>query len=120
MIVGALETLEALVTLLTRLGLVYEWMEELLFPAMAHLAVLEAFAALFVTSDEGAALPILTQIYLVGEQVRAAPEVLEVVGVHALRLVVLLVEGTPLGLEIEHVEVKVRLGGDAELRLLTP
>lgn len=118
-IVGTLKTLEALVALLTRLGLVHEWMEELLFPAVAHLAMLEAFAALFVAGDESTALPILTQIDLVAEQVWAASEILEVVGVHALSLVVLLIEWAPLRLEVEHVVVKVRLNRHAKL-LLAP
>jgi hypothetical protein len=38
---------------------------------------------------------------------RFSPEVLPVVGVITLGLVVFFVEGTPLSLEIEHVEISI-------------
>jgi uncharacterized membrane protein len=55
--VGAFKTFEAFL-LFTRLRLVYERMELLLFPTMAVCAFLKSLTALGVASDEGAALPV--------------------------------------------------------------
>lgn len=106
MIVGAFWPFEAL-ELLAGKGLVHKGVKLLLLPAVAMLAALEALAPLLVAGDEGAALPVLAQLDLVSEEVRAPAEVLKVVCVHTLRLVVLMVERTPLRLEEEHVKVKV-------------
>ena len=113
MVEGALEAFKALGAFLASDGLVDERVKLLLLPAMAVGADLEKLAALLVASDKGAALPMLAQVDFVGEEVRSAAEVLEVVGVNALRLVVLVVEGTPLSFEKVDVEVEVGFGGEA-------
>jgi hypothetical protein len=52
-------------------------------------------------------LPVLADFYLVPKQVWAPSEVLEIMRVNALCLVVVMVERTPLGLEVEHEEIEV-------------
>ena len=74
---------------------------------MAKPACLQLFAAFFIRSDEGAALPVLADFHLVVEEVRSPAEVLEVVSVDTLGLVVLVVKGTPLSFEVEHEEIVV-------------
>ena len=107
--VRALETFETF-GLLARLRLVHERMEELLLPTMALTAPLQALATFFVARDEGATLPVLAQVDVIGEQVGPSAEILKVVRVHALSLVVVVVKWTPLCLEVEHVEVEVGAG----------
>lgn len=104
--VRAFEALEALL-FLAGLRFVHERVELLLLPAVAELALLESLAAFFVARDESARLPVLTELRFVPEEVWFTPEVLEVMCVNALCLVMLVVEGTPLGLEEEHVELVV-------------
>ena len=67
-------------------------------------------APFFVLTNEGARLPILTKFMsIVVKDVRLSSEVLPVVSVVALSLIVLLVERTPLCLEIELVVVGILL-----------
>ena len=94
----------------TRLGLVEQWVVLLLFPAMAVMAAGHALAPLVVLGNEGPWSPVLAvDAAVVREEVGLPSEVLPVVSVDALSLVVLLVVWTPLGLEVEHVEVSVLL-----------
>lgn len=65
--------------------------------------------AFFVARDERAALPVLTQGHLVGEQIWSAAEILEIMSVYTLRFVMFLVEWAPLSLEVKHVEVEIWL-----------
>lgn len=108
MIVGTLKAFEALL-LVARLRLVDQGMELLLFPAVAKSAGLESLAPFSVAGDERATLPVFAKFDFVVKEIRSAAEVLEVVGVDALGLVVLVVERTPLCLEVEHVKVEVNL-----------
>ena len=108
MIVWTLKAFEAFL-LLTWHRLICQGMELLLLPAMTVLALVEPLAALLIAGDKGATLPVLTEFNLVVKQVRSPPEVLEIVCVDTLGLVMLMVEGTPLCLEVEHVEVEVTL-----------
>ena len=84
-------------------------MVNLLFPAVTVRAESLQRAPLVVVSDESPSLPILAEIArLVVEEVGLAPKILPVVRVNTLRLVVLIVkEGAPLSLEVEHVEFLV-------------
>lgn len=79
----------------------------MLFPAVTVTAGLQALAAFIVRSDERAALPILTNLHLIAKEIRTTAEILEVVRVHALSLVVFMVEGTPFGFEVEDEEIEV-------------
>lgn len=106
MIKGAFKPLKTL-HLVTWDGLVHQRVELLLLPSVAVCAVLKALAALFVASDEGAALPIFTKLRVIPEERGLTPEVLEVMRVHALRLVMLVIVGAPLSLEIEQVKIEV-------------
>ncbi len=101
-----LESFEALL-FLAGLGLVDERVELLFLPPMAELAGLQALAPLLVAGYESTALPVLAEFGIISEQVGFPPVVLEVVGIHALGLVVVVVVGTPLGLEVKYVKVKV-------------
>lgn len=105
-VVGTFRAFEALL-LLARHSLVDHWMELLLFPAMAISACAQLGTTLLIASDKGPALPIKTQLHLVVKQVRPPPEVLEIMGIEALGLVMLVIKGAPLSLEVEHVEVVV-------------
>jgi hypothetical protein len=80
----------------------------LLFPSVTVDARGLEDAAFFIVADEGLSLPVLARREsIVFEYLRLSPEVLPVVGIVALSLIVLLVEGTPLSFEVEHVEVEV-------------
>lgn len=105
-------TLKTLKTLLffARLCLIYQWVKLLLFPPVAERTFFQAFAALFVASDEGARLPVLAKFGIISEKIGFTPEVLEIVCVNALCLVMLMVVGTPFRLEIENVKVVVLIG----------
>lgn len=85
-------------------------MELLFLPTMAERTSFQAFAALFVASDEGTGLPIFAELGVVSEEVGFTPEVLEIMCVNALCLVMLMVVGTPLSLEVEYVKVVVLVG----------
>ena len=101
-----LESLKAL-AFFACLRLVHQRMELLFFPSVTVVARLEPFAALIVWSNEGPALPVLTYFDFVLEQVRAASEVLEVVGIDTLSFVVVVVERTPFSFKVEHKKVEV-------------
>lgn len=113
MIVGALDpslTMSNIssnvLQVLTRHGFVEHGMVLLFFPSMAAGAACLLGATFVVFSYECAWLPILTNLVrIVVVDVGLSSEVLPIVRIHALRLVVLLVEWAPLSLEIEHVKV---------------
>ena len=80
----------------------------LLLPAVAVAACGLVRAALVVLGDERASLPVGAQLLaIIAEDVGLAPEVLPVVRIDALCLVVFFVERAPLGLEVEHPEVRI-------------
>lgn len=87
--------------------LVHERVVDLLFPAVRARTEGLQRTTLVVVADESATLPVLTQLlWVVVKEVRLAAEVLPVVGVNALRLVVLSrQERAPLRLEVEHEEL---------------
>lgn len=70
-------------------------------------AGLQASAALIVARDECTGLPILAKLNFVAKQIWSPSKVLKIVSVYALRLVVVVVEGAPLGFEIKDVEVEI-------------
>ena len=76
---------------------------------MTMLALLESFATLFVACDESSRLPIKTELNFVFEEVGPTTKVLIVVGIDALSFIMVVVERTPLGLEVKHEEVEVIL-----------
>lgn len=108
MIIGAFEAFETLL-LVTGLCFVDQGVELLLFPAMAEPASLQALAPFRVAGDKGAALPVFAKLHLVVKEIGSAAKVLKIVRIDTLGLVVLVVEGAPLSLEVEHVEVEVDL-----------
>ena len=65
-------------------------------------------ASLVVLGDECTWLPVLAELVaVVIKNVGFSPKVLPVVGVDTLCLVMLFVEGTPLCLEIEQIEISI-------------
>jgi hypothetical protein len=86
-------------------------MELVFFPPVREWAVLKPLAPLFVAGDEGATLPIDTELRSILEEVWLAAEVLEVMRIHALGFVMLVVVGTPLSLEVEDIEVEISDSG---------
>jgi len=62
-----------------------------------------------VASDEGARLPVLAELNIVLKKVGSPPEVLVVVSIKTLSLVVVMIEGTPLRLEVGDEELEVGL-----------
>ena len=108
MIVGTLGAARAL-RLRARLRLVEHRMVLLLLPAVAVWAARLQATPLMVLSYERARLPVGAGFSRVIENVRLASEILPVVRIDALGFVVFLIEGTPLGLEVEHPEVRVTL-----------
>jgi len=109
-IVGALEAFEAFL-LLTWLSLIEQGVKLLLLPSVTVRTGLQPLAALFVARDKGSALPVFTKLDFVLEEVGATAEILEIVGVDALGLVVIMVEGAPLCFEVKLVKVEVLLAG---------
>lgn len=117
MVVAALENISALVQFLvgeflfsvvTKYCFINHWVEDLLFPSVIPTTVCLQWTTFFVLADELARLPSFTGFKrVVFKEVWLAAEVLPVVSVNALRLVVLCVVGTPLGLKVEHEEVLV-------------
>ena len=107
-VVPAQEILGAL-SLLAGQSLVDQRVVNLLFPAVTSGAERLQGTPLVVVPDKGASLPILAQIAgVVVKKMWLSAEVLPVVRVDTLRLVMLIVlKGTPLGLEVVHVEVLV-------------
>lgn len=84
--------------------------ELLLLPAMTEGALVLELAAVLVGSDEVLGVPVRAHLLRVGEHRGFAPVVLPVVRVHAhVSLVVVLSVGAPHSLEVEDVEVHVRL-----------
>ena len=94
-----------------RLSFVEEWMVLLLFPPVAIGATSLQRAPLVILSDESTRLPVGAGFSRIVENVRLSSEVLPIVRVDTLGLVVLLIEGTPLSLEVEHPEVCVTFHG---------
>lgn len=133
-IVAAHEILSAL-ALLAGQRLIEKRMVDLLLPAVAASTERLERTPLVVIANESSRLPVLAKIpRIVIEEVRLAAEVLPVVGVDALRLVVLVVlERAPLGLEVENekvliarvsmdeprLDVKLRVSEGAELTVGT-
>lgn len=74
---------------------------------MTVAAGLQALAAFIVGSDESSALPILADLHLITKEVRTTAEVLKVVRIHALSLIVFVVERTPFCLEEKDKEIEV-------------
>ncbi len=91
----------------TRGSLIVVWVELLLLPTVAVLTSRFDGTAFLVCHDEGPALPVRAHCMVVVEEMGLPSEVLPVMGVHALRLVVVSCEGTPGCLEIEEEEVLV-------------
>lgn len=87
-------------------------MKLLLFPAVTELATLESLATLLVARNEGATLPVLTQLSVISEQVWLTPVVLEVMRIDTLGFIMIMVERAPLSLEEEYVEVEVLVLGE--------
>ena len=79
---------------------------------MTILAALQFEAALLVASDERTWLPVLTELNIVFKKVGSPSEVLVVVSIKALSLVVVMIEGTPLRLEIRDEELEVGLAAN--------
>lgn len=112
-------------TLLAGQRLIEEWVIDLLFPAVTVGTECFQGAPLVVVSNEGTCLPVLAKVArVVVVELWLATKVLPVVRIDALRLVVLTVlEGTPLRLEVEHVEFLVawvvmdQAGFDLHLRV---
>ena len=111
-----LKAFKTRLALSTRLRFVHQRVELLLLPPVGVVASLDQLAAFLIRCDERAGLPSLAQADLVGEQGRPAPEILIVVSVETLGLVVLVVERTPLCLEILDVEVECLRGRCLALR----
>ena len=74
---------------------------------MREHAVFLVHASFVVLADEGSRPPVFAKILGVLKKMRLAPEVLPVVGVLALRLVVVLRERAPLRFEVEEVKILV-------------
>lgn len=82
----------------------------LLLPPVAASAAVLKFAAVLVGARVFLGLPTHALVFAVLENVRPPPEVLPVVGVHALvALVVFVTHRTPDRLKVKHVEVSVAL-----------
>ena len=62
-----------------------------------------------VARDEGARLPVLAELNIVLKKVGSPPEVLVVVSIKTLSLIVVMIEGTPLRLEVGDEELEVGL-----------
>lgn len=89
-------------------GLVERRMVLLFLPSMATFAARLLRTPFMILCNESARLPILADLVsTIVENIRFPSKVLPVVSIHALRFVVLLIEGTPLCLEVEHVEVGI-------------
>jgi hypothetical protein len=87
--------------------LVHQRVELLFLPSMAVATALESLATFVVGRNESPALPVLTDLDFITEQIRSSSEVLEIMRVDALGLVVLVVKRTPFCLEEKHVKVEV-------------
>ena len=108
--VRAVDPALAAVHLLARFGLVVQWVVLALLPAMTFSTRRVVRAAIKIIHDEIGALPVRAGDRLVGEYVWLAAVVLPVVGVDARRLIVFReIERTPLGFEVEDVEVLIAL-----------
>jgi hypothetical protein len=80
----------------------------LFFPPMTLLAWSLERTSFFIVANESLSFPVLTGLECIVIKYLGFPsEVLPVVGIITLGLVVVFVEGTPLSLEVEHVEVRV-------------
>lgn len=94
----------------TRSDFVVEGMVLMLFPTMAFQTSSLQHTSLLILADKSTSLPISTKLMsVIAEDMRFSSEVLPVMSIVALGLVMLFVEGTPLSLEIEHVEVSIFL-----------
>jgi len=74
------------------------------FPAVAVGASCSLAAPFLILPDEFVILPFGAEDWYVGEEKGVSPEVLPIVGVLAVRLVVVVGEGAPLSFEVVHVE----------------
>jgi hypothetical protein len=94
----------------TLLELKVIWVEFLLFPAMAGWAAIFKGAAILVRSDEVLCVPIFAHVLRVAEDRRFSSIVLPVVRVNAdISFVIIFSVGAPYCLEMEDVEIHVRL-----------
>ncbi len=82
-------------------------MELSFLPAVTHCTVLHLVAPFIITGNKSSTFPLYAHFLTVGKHRRIPPEVLPVMGIRALGLVVLLVNGAPFCLKKEHVEVPV-------------
>ncbi len=90
----------------TRFGLIVEGVEFLFFPPMRVQTSCLENTPFLVLTYESTCLPILTKSgWVVRKEVWFTTEVLPIVSIVALGLVVLFVERTPFGFEVEHVKV---------------
>jgi len=93
----------------------------LFFPAMTVLATSHIFAAISILCDECASSPVLAEmLMIIAKHIWLSSKVLPVMTVHTLRLVVIIIERTELGLIVVHIEVCVlcHLMNDPLLQLL--
>ena len=90
-----------------RLSLIDQRVKLLLLPSMTKRTLFKPLATLFVTSNKGAALPVLAKFRLIPKEVRLSTEILKIMRVYTLRLVMLVVVRAPLSFKVKHVEVKV-------------
>jgi len=112
MIVGALRGLMVsclvvvAVSVLTEASFVYHRVVNLLLPSVElGTSALEGTSFL-VVGDKITGLPLLTHFeWIIIEEMWLATEILPIVRVNTLAFVVVGVEGAPLGLEVEHVEL---------------
>lgn len=82
----------------------------LLFPSVTTLTASHICTAILIFSYKGTSLPVFAEfVAIVCEDVGFASEVLPIVVVHALCLVVLLVERAALSFEVEHIEIRIFL-----------
>lgn len=82
-------------------------MELHFFPTMTELTIFKFLTTLLITSNEGAALPLITDVGLISEQIWFTPVILEVMRINALSLIMIVVLGTPLCLKVVDVELEV-------------
>lgn len=83
-------------------------MKNLFFPAVVPAAVTLQTAPVLVLANEIARLPLFAHLKrVVLEQMRLPSEVLPVMRIDTLRLIVFGVVGTPLSLEVKHIEFLV-------------
>jgi len=105
---AVLSTIGHILQVFTFHSLIKQGMVLLLLPTMTALTTRLLRTTFVVLCDKSAWLPILTDFMgSVIENTWLSPEVLPIMRVHALSFVVLLVEWTPFGFEVEHVKIGI-------------